>query len=88
MGSNTKTQIRVERGDDASVVVIRIGYRSNPIIAGVLGTEADQHGEINKYYLNCLVHYEDLNYEDWIPSGAISTILKKDPNFKDPNHVA
>ncbi|MDC8832799.1 hypothetical protein [Alteromonas gilva] len=77
--SKTTMHISVSLSEDEKTATIRISNRSNPIIAGVLGVEKDNTGSLSKIYLNRLIHNggKYLDYQGYLPSGCISTILTK-----------
>lgn len=72
--------ISVSLGTDPTVATIRKSNSSTPIVADVLGVEADKEGVPNKVYLRSKIHGnkdKSVTYEGWEPSGAISTILTR-----------
>jgi hypothetical protein len=71
-----KERVEVAIGD--GVVVLKRERSSNPVIAGILGVDRDESGEIETIWLDRLVHKvgED-EFVGWSVSGAVSSILRR-----------
>lgn len=74
-----KEQKRVDVSLGDGVVVLKREGQSDAVIAGVLGVDRDESGEIETIWLDRLVHKvgED-TFVGWSVSGAVSTVLKRD----------
>lgn len=59
-------------------MVLKRERSSNPVIAGILGVDRDESGEIETIWLDRLVHKvgED-EFVGWSVSGAVSSILRR-----------
>lgn len=74
-----KITIDVLFGSDPETVTIKQTGHSAPIVAGLLGVENDSSARPAVVYLRSKIHADrnDVNYQGWEPSGAISTILTR-----------
>jgi len=72
-----KTSITCIFGDDPATITLRLSTQKSPIVTGLLGADY-LNNEPFRLYLNSLVHNQQTNYQGWIPSGAISTILTRE----------
>lgn len=71
---NIKNDSEVSIGD--GIVVIKRSGISQKIIAKILGTETNEDGDVNKIYLDRIVHKPvETNMGIWQVTGAISSIL-------------
>lgn len=75
----TTMRMTVSLSEDEKTATIHKTGRSDPIVCGCLGVERDTQGQGVTLYLDSLIHHANKNiiYEQWQPSGAISTILKR-----------
>ncbi len=77
--NKTTINIAVSFGSDLDLVTIKRSDRSSPIVAGLLGVDKDEKGEIITIYLRSKIHSntDDVDFKGWSPSGAITTILNR-----------
>mgnify|MGYP000745875685 CR=1 FL=1 len=74
MQHDSKLEVTVTLGD--GVVVLHRSGQSKRIVANVLGVERADSGEIQKVWLDRLVHRTfESEFADWHVSGAVSTVL-------------
>ena len=70
-------KVSVALSEDEKTATVRMGSRRQPIVTGCLGVDRNPQGDIEKVYLDSLIHMSsNLDYEGFQPHGAISTILK------------
>lgn len=63
------------------LATVRRRGHSSPVVAKVLGVEAGSTGEVERVYLDRLVHRPgEHNFGTWRASGAISTVLTRSPD--------
>lgn len=72
-----KERVEVSIGQD--VVVLKREGKSGPVLAGILGVDRDDSGEIDTIWLDRLVHKigED-QFVGWHVSGAVTSILRRE----------
>ena len=74
MQHDGKPDVTVTLGD--GVAVLHRSGQSKRIVANVLGVERADSGEIQKVWLDRLVHRTfESEFADWHVSGAVSTVL-------------
>lgn len=74
-----KEQKRVDVSVGDGVVVLKREGQSSSVIAGILGMDRDEAGEIETIWLDRLVHKVGENqFVGWKVSGAVSTVLRRD----------
>lgn len=67
-------EVHVTIGDGTAV--FRRNGQTNPVVAGILGVEKDEKGEIKKVFLDRLVHrHYETAFIGWNVSGAVSSVL-------------
>lgn len=73
--------ITVYLSEDQSTATVHMSGRSAPIVAGCLGVDLNERGDIVRVYLDTLVHKfpASTKFEHWRALGAISTILQREP---------
>lgn len=77
--ANNTIDISVNLSEDLTTATIRIGGRSSPLIAGVLGTERNVSGAISKIHLDSRIHRDSqASYRGWTVIGAETSILIRD----------
>ena len=72
-------RIRSEREltiNDTTVIIFG-GGRSNTVCATILGVDKNEEDEVERIYLDRIVHHIDTYFAGWQASGAISTVLTK-----------
>jgi hypothetical protein len=76
---STTVRITIGLSADEKIVTVKKTGRSDPIVCGCLGVERDTQGQLVTLYLDSLIHNtrKNINYEQWKPNGAVSTILTK-----------
>ena len=75
----TTVRMSVALSEDEKTATISKTGRSDPIVCNCLGVERDAQGQLVTLYLDSLIHHakKNIKYEQWKPSGAVSTILRK-----------
>ena len=73
--------ISVHLSEDQKTATVHISGRSEPFVSGCLGVDLDVQGEIQRVYLDTLIHnfHPATKFEHWRALGAISTILHREP---------
>jgi hypothetical protein len=77
--NHDRVAITVEFGECSNQVTIRMSGHSNPIVADIVGSDIDEHGEVFRVYLRGKIHNssKSIDYSGWSATGAISTILTR-----------
>lgn len=71
-----KPEVTVALGE--GVAVLRRSGQSKRIVANVLGVERSESGEVQKVWLDRLVHRTfESEFENWSVSGAVSTVMTR-----------
>lgn len=75
----TTVSISIALSENEKTGTIKMTGQSEAIVCGCLGVERNAQGQIVTLYLDSLIHNTSKNvvYDNWKPSGAISTILKR-----------
>lgn len=76
MRADGKQEVNVVIGDGTAV--LRRSGQSQPIIANILGVDRDANGEIERIWLDRVVHRPgESQFIGWNVEGAISSVLTK-----------
>lgn len=78
MSTLSTITISVELSEDATLATVRFGSRSNPIVCNVLGVDYGADDLPKVIYLDSLIHNHSKDYKQWLPTGAVTTILTRD----------
>lgn len=76
--NENKIDIRANLSLDEKTVTVRLGSKV-PVVAGCLGVDRTPQGDIQRIYLDRLIHdsVKNRQFATWAPSGAITTILHR-----------